>query len=148
MPSKEADVMVGRRCLAKGYVDQACASFSRNAETVETDDWERLRDALLDRGRMHDMVRVCALGAVAVPREEVLARADRALMVKDIDLVLDLYELGGADRERWEKAVDVLIDMPDRRRQAVTIADRHLVERADPQPRRVRSNSVSIKAVK
>lgn len=148
MPSKEADVLIGRRCLAKGYIDQALDAFSRNAEAVETDDWERLRDALLERGRLHDMVRVCGLGTVAIPRERVLARADHALVMKDIDLVLDLYGLADADRERWEKAVDVLIDMPDRRRQAVSIADRHLVECADPPLLRVRPGRAPIEAVK
>ena len=96
---------------------------------------------------MHDMVRVCELGAVPIPREQVLARADRARVMKDIDLMLHLYELADADRDRWEKAVDVLIDIPDRRRQAVVIADRHLVEREEPPRLRVRAGTVSIKAI-
>ncbi len=147
MPSKKADILIAKRSLAKGYVDQALDAFSRNPEAVEATDWEQLRDALLARGRMREMVRVCGLGSVAIPREEILARADHALVMKHIDQVLDLYELAGADRARWEKAVDVLIDMPDRRRQAVSIADRHLVECPNPPPPQARVASVSIKAV-
>jgi len=145
MPSKKADILIAKRSLAKGYVDQALDAFSRNADAVEANDWEQLRDALLERGRVREMVRVCGLGAVAIPRDELLARADHALVMKNIDQVIDLYELAGADRARWEKAVDVLIDMPDRRRQAVSIADRHLVEGAHPPPQR--AVSLSIKAV-
>jgi hypothetical protein len=148
MPSKEADVLVGRRYLSKGYIDQALESFTRNADAVQPDDWALLRDKLLDRGRLQDMVRVCELGSVSIPRARLLDRADRALLTKDIDLVLDLYELADADRERWEKVVDVLIDMPDRKRQAVVIADRYLVPHNGPAPVRARVGTATIKAVK
>ena len=128
MPSKEADILVGRRYLAKGYLDQALELFTRNADAVAPQDWTGLRDKLLERGRIQDMVRVCNLGHVPLPSEQLLARGDKALVTKDIDLVIDLYELAGADRGRWEKVVDVLVEMPDRKRQAVAIADRYLVD--------------------
>ncbi len=130
MPSKEADVLVGRRYLAKGWLDQSLELFTRNADIVAADDWNDLRDKLLDRGRIQDMVRVCQLGHVPIPSERLIARAEKALISKDIDVVIDLYELAGASRERWEKVVDVLVEMPDRKRQAVQIADRYLVEGA------------------
>jgi hypothetical protein len=148
MPSKEADVLVGRRYLSRGYIDQALELFTRNADTVGAEDWERLRDKLLERGRIPDMVRVCELGHVAIPRDALLERGDRALITKDVDLVLDLFELAEADRGRWEKVLDVLIEMPERKRQAVAIADRYLVDRAEPAPVRVRSGQSTIKAVK
>jgi hypothetical protein len=131
MPSKEADVLVGRRYLAKGWLDQALELFTRNADIVGANDWHGLRDKLLERGRIQDMVRVCQLGHIALPTEALLARGDKGLITKDIDLVIDLFELAGADRARWEKVVDVLVDMPDRKRQAVSIADRYLVDAAD-----------------
>src|SRR2546422_1018103 len=119
MPSKLADVLVGRRYLAKGYLDQALELFSRNAEYVAAQDWASLRDRLLERGRIQDMVRICDLGHVPIPSAELLARGDKALITKDVDLVIDLYELAGADRGRWEKVVDVLVELPERKRQAV-----------------------------
>ncbi len=128
--SKEADVLVGRRYLAKGWLDQALELFTRNADVVAAHDWSDLRDKLLDRGRIQDMVRVCQLGHVPIPSDKLIARGDKALVSKDIDVVIDLFELAGADRERWEKVVDVLIEMPDRKRQAVQIADRYLVDGA------------------
>jgi hypothetical protein len=146
MPSKLADVLVGRRYLAKGYFDQALELFSRNADCVTAQDWTSLRDRLLERGRIQDMVRVCDLGHVPIPSEELLARGDKGLITKDVDLVIDLYELAGADRARWEKVVDVLIEMPERKRQAVAIAERYLVE-AEEAPV-VRRAARPIKAVK
>jgi len=131
MPSKQADVLVGRRYLARGYLDQAFELFTRNADIVALQDWQLLRDKLLDRGRIQDMVRVCELGHVPIPSEQLITRGDKALKTKDIDLAIDLYELAVADRERWEKVVDVLIEMPDRKRQAVAIADRHLIDHAE-----------------
>jgi hypothetical protein len=148
MPSKQADVLVGRRYLAKGYLDQALELFARNADAVAAHDWAELRDKLLERGRIQDMVRVCELGHVPIPREQLLARGDKALVTKDIDLVIDLYELAGADRPRWEKTVDVLIDMPDRKRQAVALADRYLVDGSEQAPAGSRPGPTPIKAVK
>ena len=148
MASKEADVLVGRRCLAKGYINQALEFFTRSADLVEVEDWEALREKLFVGGRIQEMVQVCALGRIPIPREELLARADRALVAKDVDLALDLYELADADRERWERAVDVLIAVPERQRQAVVIADRYLVKRAGPVPLRPAVGTANIRAVK
>lgn len=131
MPSKQADVLVGRRYLTRGYLDQALELFSRNADVVATADWSLLRDKLLERGRIQDMVRVCELGHVPIPSDQLVTRGDKALRTKDIDLAIDLFELAGADRPRWERVVDVLIEMPDRKRQAVAIADRYLVDHAE-----------------
>jgi hypothetical protein len=131
MASKQADVLVGRRYLGRGYLDQAFELFSRNADVVAQADWSLLRDKLLDRGRIQDMVRVCELGHVPMPSEQLIARGDKALKTKDIDLAIDLFELAEADRERWEKVVDVLIEMPERKRQAVAIADRYLVDHSE-----------------
>jgi hypothetical protein len=128
MPSKQADVLVGRRYLTRGYLDQALELFTRNADIVAPADWSLLRDKLLDRGRIQDMVRVCELGHVPIPSEQLIVRGDKALKTKDIDLAIDLFELAVADGGRWEKVVDVLIEMPDRKRQAVGIADRYLVD--------------------
>lgn len=148
MPSKQADILVGRRYLAKGYLDQALELFTRNADHASEQDWTSLRDKLLERGRIQDMVRVCDLGHVPMPREQLLVRADKALVTKDIDLVIDLFELAGADRPRWEKVVDVLIEMPERKRQAVSIADRYLVEPSEAAPAGLRPAPTPIKAVK
>ena len=131
MPSKQADVLVGRRYLTRGYLDQALELFTRNADVVATADWSLLRDKLLDRGRIQYMVRVCELGHVPIPSEQLIVRGDKALKTKDIDLAIDLFELAGADRPRWEQVVDVLIEMPDRKRQAVAIADRYLVDHTE-----------------
>ena len=131
MPSKQADVLVGRRYLTRGYLDQALELFTRNVAVVATADWSLLRDKLLDRGRIQDMVRVCDVGHVPIPSEQLIARGDKALRTKDIDLAIDLFELAVADRGRWEKIVDVLIEMPDRKRQAVGIADRYLVDHTE-----------------
>jgi hypothetical protein len=131
MPSKQADVLVGRRYLTRGYLDQALELFTRNADVVAAEDWSLLRDKLLDRGRIQDMVRVCELGHVPIPSEQLLVRGDKAIRTKDIDLAIDLYELAKADRVRWERVVDVLIEMPDRKRQAVAIADRYLIDHAE-----------------
>ncbi len=131
MPSKQADVLVGRRYLTRGYLDQALELFTRNADVVPSADWCLIRDKLLERGRIQDMVRVCELGHVPIPSEQLIVRGDKALKTKDIDLAIDLYELAGADAPRWERVVDVLIEMPDRKRQAVTIADRYLVDQVE-----------------
>ena len=147
MPSKEADILVGRRYLKKGYLDQALELFTRNAASVAPQDWTGLRDKLLERGRIQDMVRVCDLGHVPIPSEQLLARGDKSLMTKDIDQVINLYELANADRERWEKVVDVLIEMPERKRQAVSIADRYLVDPAEA-PASLRPGPTPIKAFK
>ena len=146
MASKQADVLVGRRYLSRGYLDQALELFARNADIVALADWSLLRDKLLDRGRIQDMVRVCELGHVPIPSEQLVVRGDKALKTKDIDLAIDLFELAGADRERWEKVVDVLIEMPDRKRQAVAIADKYLVDHTEA-PAVTRPGPIPLKKV-
>ncbi len=146
MPSKQADVLVGRRYLSRGYLDQALELFTRNADVVATADWSLLRDKLLERGRIQDMVRVCELGRVPIPSAQLVARGDKALKTKDIDLAIDLFELANADRPHWEQVVDVLIEMPDRKRQAVAIADRYLVDHAEA-PASTRPRPIPLKKV-
>jgi len=76
-----------------------------------------------------------------------LARGDRALITKDVDLVINLYELAGADRSRWEKVVDVLVVMPERKRQAsrspTATSSIRARNRRDAVPRRRRSKPSS-----
>jgi hypothetical protein len=126
MPASESEVLVGRRYLERGFLDAAMRLFVRNAELVTPTDWTHLADRLLERNRIPDAVRICELGSVPLPRERLLAAADAALKRKDVDATIRLYELAGADRERWTRVVDVLTAIPDRERQAVEIVERHL----------------------
>jgi len=50
----------------QGYLDQALELFTRNADGATAQDWMALRDKLLERGRIQDMVRVCDLGHVPI----------------------------------------------------------------------------------
>ncbi len=61
-----------------------------------------------------------------ITRERMLAAADGLLKRRDVDGAMRLYELAGAERDRWLRLVDVLTSLPDRERQAVEVADRHL----------------------
>src|SRR5947208_2861146 len=126
MPASESEVLVGRRYLERGFLDAAMRLFVRNAELVTAADWTSLGEHLLERNRIPDAVRVCELGGVPLPRERMLVAADGWLRRKDVDGAMRLYELAGADRERWAKLVDVLTAIPDRERQAIEIVDRHL----------------------
>ena len=134
MPASESEVLVGRRYLERSFLDAAMRLFVRNAELVTAADWTQLAERLLERHRIPDAVRVCELGGVPLPRERMLAAADACLKRKDVDGAMRLYELAGADRERWTKLVDVLTALPDRERQAVEIVDRHLGGES-PEPR-------------
>ncbi len=134
MPASESEVLVGRRYLERGFLDAAMRLFVRNAELVTAADWTRLAERLLERNRVPDAVRVCELGGVPLPRERLLAAADGFLKRKDIDAAVRLYELVGADRERWTKLVDILTSLPDRARQAIEIVERHLGSRTPPEP--------------
>src|SRR5216684_770657 len=134
MPASESEVLVGRRYLERGFLDAAMRLFVRNAELVMAADWASLAERLLERNRIPDAVRVCELGGVPLPRERMLVAADASLRRKDVDGAMRLYELAGADRERWAKLVDVLTALPDRERQAIEIADRHLGGEAQPEP--------------
>jgi hypothetical protein len=126
MPANESEVLVGRRYLDRGFLDAAMRLFVRNAELVTASDWTRLADRLLERNRVPDVVRVCELGGVPLPRESMLATGDKCLKRKDVDSALRLYELAGADRERWTRLIDVLAGLPNRERQAVEVVERHL----------------------
>src|SRR5437016_6246588 len=134
MPASESEVLVGRRYLERGFLDAAMRLLVRNAELVLVADWNRLAERLLERNRIPDAVRVCELGGVPLPRERLLAAADAFLKRKDIDGALRLYELVGADRERWTRLVDLMTALPDRARQAVEIAERHLGAKAECDP--------------
>jgi hypothetical protein len=126
MPASDSEVLVGRRYLDRGFLDAAMKLFTRNAGLVTSVDWTRLADRLLERNRVADVVRICELGSVPLPRERILATADGHLKRKDIDSTIRLYELVGADRDRWARLVDVLTSLPDRQRQAIELVERHL----------------------
>lgn len=126
MPTKPSEVLVGRRYLERGFVDAAMRLFVRNAPAVEPDDWIRLAERLMERSRIPDVVRVCELGSVPLPRDRMLAIADDHLRRKDVDTAIRLYELAGADRPRWAALVDVLTSLPDRERLAIEVTERHL----------------------
>ena len=126
MPASESEVLVGRRYLERGFLDAAMRLFVRNAALVLPADWTHLADRLIERNRIPDVVRVCELGGVPLPRERMLASGDAFLKRKDVDGAMRLYELVDADRERWTKLVDLMTALPDRARQAVEIVERHL----------------------
>jgi len=140
MPGSESEVLVGRRYLERGFLDAAMRLFVRNASVVAAADWVGLADRLLERNRIADVVRICELGAVPLPRERILQTADQYLRRKDVDAALRLYELAAADRERWQRLVDVLTAIPDRMRQAVEVVERHLGPDAeDVRPRHIKA---------
>src|SRR6058998_2814166 len=121
MPASEPEVLVGRRYLDRGFLDAAMRLYVRNAELVTAADWTRLADRLLDRNRIPDVVRVCELGSVPLPRERMLQSGDLALRRRDVDTAMRIYELAGADRERWSRMVDVMTAIPNRARQAIEV---------------------------
>ncbi len=133
MPSSESEVLVGRRYLERGFLDAAMKLFLRNADRVTARDWTQLADRLMERHRIPDVVRVCELGGIPLPRERMLELADEHLRRKDLDMAIHLYELADADRARWSRLVDVLIASPQRERQAVELTERHLLEPELPQ---------------
>ena len=98
MPASESEVLVGRRYLERGFLDAAMKLFVRNAELVVAADWSRLAERLMERNRIPDVVRICELGGVPLPREQMLASADALLKRKDVDGAIRLYELAEADR--------------------------------------------------
>jgi len=126
MPASQSEILVGRHYLERGFLDAAMNLFVKNAALVETADWTRLADRLLDRNRIPDVVRVCELGAVPLPRERMLQSGDLALRRRDVDSAMRIYELAGADRERWSRMVDVMTAIPNRARQAIEVVERHL----------------------
>lgn len=134
MPASDSEVLVGRRYLERGFLDAAMKLFVRNAELVTPADWGRLGERLMERNRIPDVVRICELGGVPLPRERMLAAGDAALKRKDVDGALRLFELAGADRDRWTRLVDVMTSLPDRARQAVEIVERHLGTEVQAEP--------------
>ena len=134
MQTKSSEVLVGRRYLERGFLDAAMKLFVRNAPVVEPEDWTLLSERLMERSRIPDVVRVCEIGGVPLPRARMLALADEHLRRKDVDTAIRLYELGGADRERWVRLVDVLTGLPDRERLAIEVTERHLTPDVPPSP--------------
>ena len=128
MPASKSEVLVGRRYLERGFLDAAMKLFVRNAAEVPASDWSALVDRLMERNRVTDVVSVCGLASIPLPRERMLDLGDRALKRRDVDAALRFFELGKADRERWEMMLDVLTTYPDRERQAVEVVARHLGE--------------------
>ena len=135
MPASASEVLVGRRFLERGFLDSAMKLFVRNAELVAPEDWTRLADRLMERHRLQDVVRVCELGEVPLPRDKMLAMGDACLHRKDVDGAMRLFELAEADEARWSLVLDVLTSLPERARQAVEVAERHLKDAgADHEP--------------
>jgi hypothetical protein len=126
MPGSKSEVLVGRRYLERGFLDAALKLLKRNAEHVTRDDWTRLADRLLERNRLSDVVAICEVGGVPLPRQRLLEIGDAHLRRRSVDEAIRLYELAGADQDRWLRALDVLTGIPDRQRQAVAIVERHL----------------------
>jgi hypothetical protein len=104
MPASDSEVLVGRRYLERGFLDAAMKLFIRNAELVTPADWGRLGERLMERNRIPDVVRICELGGVPLPRERMLA------------------------------AGDAMTSLPDRARQAVEIVERHLTPEIRNEP--------------
>jgi hypothetical protein len=132
MPHKSSEVLVGRRYLERGFLDAAMKLFVRNAPAVEPPDWTRLAERLMERSRIPDVVRVCEIGEVPLPRERMLGIADDHLRRKDVDTTIRLYELADADLDRWTRLVDVLTGLPDRERLAIEVTERHLAPEGTP----------------
>lgn len=132
MPASQTDVLVGRRYLDRGFLDAAMKIFIRNAPLVAAKDWTVLSERLLDRQRLNDVVRVCEIGGVPLPQEKMLAMGDLHLRRKDFDAAIRLYEMADADHERWTKVVDLLTAVPERERQVLWIAERHLSSPDNP----------------
>src|SRR3972149_8174859 len=114
MPASESEVLVGRRYVERGFLDAAMRLYVRNAELVTSADWTRLADRLLERNRIADVVRICELGSVPLPRDRMLTAADALLKRKDVDGAVRLYELADADPERWTKPAGGRTPVPPR----------------------------------
>src|SRR5262245_64290942 len=128
MTTRDPQVLIGRRYLERGFLDAALSLFERHPSGVESSDWSRLAERLMDRQRVADAVRVCELGEVELPRERLLALGDRARQRRDLDGAIRFYELGAADRERWAEVVTLLTGRPERAQRAIELAARHLVD--------------------
>ena len=142
MPTGKSEILVGRRYLDRGFVDDAMRLFLRNVDDVEPPDWANLAESLMERNRVPEVVRVCEAGSVPLPRSRLLLLGDDHLRRRHIDTAIHLYELADADRERWSRVLDTLLMLPERERQAINVVERHLGgddgEQAEPRLRVVK----------
>lgn len=127
MATTASHLLIARRYLERGFLDTAMDLLVRNASVAEADDWLRLSEALLERQRIADVVRVCEMGGVPLPRERLLALGDARLQGRDLDGAKLLYETADADLGRWERFLDVVTACPSRQRLAIAVAERHIV---------------------
>ena len=131
MPGSKSEVLVGRRYLERGFLDAGLKLLVRNAEHVSREDWVLLAERLMDRNRVSDVVAICELGSIPLPRQRLLELGDSYLQRRSVDSAIRLYELAEADQDRWLRTLDVLTGLPERQRQAVSIVERHLNDPAD-----------------
>lgn len=124
--------MVARRYLEHGFLDAALRIFGRHVGLVEAQDWSRLVERLLERGRVTDAVAVCQSGGLPLPRAQLLVLGDRDLQRKDVHGAVRYYELAEADQGRWSALVDVLTRLPGYELHAMEVAQRHLVSGDGP----------------
>ena len=137
-----SEIAIAGRYLDHGFLDVARRIFARNVEHVRSDDWTRLADRLVERGRVPEAIETCRLGGVPMPRRELLALGDRRLRCKDVDAAIHYYELAEASYERWSAVVDVLIGLPARELQAIAVTERHLLPtRPSMEPVRVAASA-------
>lgn len=131
MPGSKSEVLVGRRYLERGFLDAALKLLVRNAEHVAREDWVLLAERLMDRNRVSDVVTICELGSVPLPRQRLLELGDSYLQRRAVDSAIRIFELAEADQDRWLRTLDVLTGLPERQRQAISIVERHLNDSAD-----------------
>jgi hypothetical protein len=122
-----SEVVVARRYLEHGFLDAALRIFGRHVALVAPQDWSRLVERLLERGRVTDSIAVCQTGGIPLPRERLLALGDRDLQRKDVHGAVRYYELAEADQTRWSALVDVLTRLPGHELHAMEVVRRHLV---------------------
>lgn len=130
-PRARTELTVGRRYLEHGFLDAAIRLFLRNTGEVEVDDWSRLVDRLMERGRIADAVTICEKSGCPLPREKFLSLGDQLLRRKDLDGAIHFYELADADRGRWSSVVDLLAAVPGRELRTLAVAERHLQDEID-----------------
>jgi hypothetical protein len=123
----QSRVLVARRYIEHGFLDAAMRLFARNPEMVEPEDWTELAEKMLERDRVVDAVRVCAVGGIPPPRDKLLALGDRYLERRDSERAIHYYEIGNADQERWSRVVDLLTNSGKELR-AIELAERHLID--------------------
>lgn len=126
MAASDSTVFMARRYLQRGFLDTAMRLFVRNPANVEESDWAHLAQALMERDRVVDAVRICETGGIPVPRERLLQLGDDRLRRRDVRNAIGYYELAEADQERWAEVVDVLARLPHQELLALEIAERYL----------------------